>query len=57
VAKVNVNTELRAAYFATLRDGVERHRDALDLKRLTDDVRAAVGAVVEAKLDLLGWAA
>lgn len=57
VAKVNVNTELRAAYFDHLQRSLADDARGLDLKRLLDGARASVRAVVEAKLDLLGWEA
>ena len=57
VAKVNVNTELRGAYFQALRAALEPHFEALDLKGLGDSTTAAVQRVVAAKLDAFGWAA
>jgi tagatose 1,6-diphosphate aldolase GatY/KbaY len=57
VAKVNVNTELRAAYFARLRGGLFQAEATLDLKGLGEDVVAGVREVVEAKLALIGWEA
>jgi tagatose 1,6-diphosphate aldolase GatY/KbaY len=55
IAKVNVNTELRAAYFGALDAGVGARAEALDLRGLGEDVIDAVAAAVGAKLALLGW--
>ena len=55
IAKVNVNTELRAAYFAALGSGVGARAAALDLRGLGEAVVAAVADTVAAKLALLGW--
>ncbi len=55
IAKVNVNTELRAAYFGALDAGVAAHAEALDLRGLGEAVIDAVAAAVGAKLALLGW--
>ena len=55
IAKVNVNTELRAAYFGALDAGVGAHAEALDLRGLGEAVIDAVAAAVGAKLALLGW--
>jgi ketose-bisphosphate aldolase len=53
VCKVNVNTELRARYFAELYARLPETRDGLRLLELDRAVVAALAAVVEAKLDLL----
>jgi tagatose 1,6-diphosphate aldolase GatY/KbaY len=55
VAKFNVNTELRAAYFGLLKDELVDRAAALDLKSLGDGVVEAVQEVVEAKLSAFGW--
>jgi tagatose 1,6-diphosphate aldolase GatY/KbaY len=55
IAKVNVNTELRAAYFGALGSGVGVRAEALDLRGLGEAVIEAVADVVGAKLALLGW--
>jgi ketose-bisphosphate aldolase len=55
VAKANVNTELRAAYFRRLKEELEPASGALNLKRLGDRLIEAVTEVVEAKLDAFGW--
>ena len=55
IAKVNVNTELRAAYFGALDAGVAERAEELDLRGLGDAVIDAVAATVGAKLALLGW--
>ena len=54
IAKVNVNTELRAAYFGAL-DDVGAHAEALDLRGLGANVIAAVAEAVGTKLAVLGW--
>ena len=55
VAKFNVNTELRAAYFGLLEDELVNRTAALDLKSLGDGVVEAVQDVVESKLSAFGW--
>ena len=55
VAKFNVNTELRAAYFGLLEDELVNRTAALDLKSLGDGVVEAVQEVVESKLLAFGW--
>jgi len=55
VAKFNVNTELRAAYFGLLEDELVNKATTLDLKSLGDGVVEAVQEVVEAKLSAFGW--
>ena len=55
IAKVNVNTELRAAYFGALGSGVGARAEALDLRGLGEAVIEAVADAVGAKLALLGW--
>jgi len=54
IAKVNVNTELRAAYFGAL-DSVGVHAEGLDLRGLGEQVIEAVADTVGGKLALLGW--
>jgi tagatose 1,6-diphosphate aldolase GatY/KbaY len=54
IAKVNVNTELRAAYFGAL-GSVGAYAEGLDLRGLGEAVIDAVADTVEAKLALLGW--
>ncbi len=56
VAKFNVNTELRAAYFGFLEDELGDKAATLNLKGLGDGVVEAVQEVVEAKLSAFGWA-
>jgi tagatose 1,6-diphosphate aldolase GatY/KbaY len=55
VAKTNINTELRAAYFGALGAGTGARAGALDLQGLGDAVIDAVEQVAGAKLGLLGW--
>jgi len=55
IAKVNVNTELRAAYFGALGLGLGARAEALDLRGLGEAVIEAVADAVSAKLALLGW--
>src|SRR3712207_5354055 len=55
VAKFNVNTELRAAYFRRLGEDLDARTATLDLKSLGDGVVEAVQEVVEAKLSAFGW--
>ena len=55
VAKFNVNTELRAAYFGLLQDELGHEAATLNLKSLGDGVVGAVQEVVEAKLSAFGW--
>lgn len=55
VAKTNVNTELRAAYFGRLEEGLGPASETLDLKRLGDHLTDAITEVVEAKLRVFGW--
>ena len=55
VAKFNVNTELRAAYFGRLTQDLGVRSATLNLKGLGDDVVEAVRGVVEAKLSAFGW--
>ena len=57
VAKTNVNTELRAAYFRCLERELGPSSETLDLKHLGDRLAEAVTEVVEAKLEAFGWAA
>jgi tagatose 1,6-diphosphate aldolase GatY/KbaY len=54
IAKVNVNTELRAAYFGAL-GSVGAHAEGLDLRGLGETVVEAVAHTVSGKLALLGW--
>ena len=55
IAKVNVNTELRAAYFGALGPGLATRAEALDLRGLGEAVIDAVADAVGGKLALLGW--
>ena len=55
IAKININTELRAAYFGALGAGAGERAGALDLRGLGDAVIDAVEQVAGAKLGLLGW--
>ena len=55
VAKFNVNTELRAAYFGFLEDELGHKAATLNLKSLGDGVVGVVEEVVEAKLSAFGW--
>jgi ketose-bisphosphate aldolase len=57
VAKMNVNTELRAAYFRCLEKELEPASEALDLNRLGERLVEAVAEVVESRLDAFGWIA
>ena len=56
VAKFNVNTELRTAYFRRLGEDLGVKAATVNLKSLGDGVVAAVQEVVEAKLSAFGWA-
>lgn len=55
ISKINVNTELRAAYFGRLKTELGQTSEALNLKRLGDSIVEAVQEVVEAKLTAFGW--
>jgi ketose-bisphosphate aldolase len=55
VAKFNVNTELRAAYFRRLGEELGAKAAKLNLKGLGDGVVEAVQEVAEAKLSAFGW--
>jgi ketose-bisphosphate aldolase len=55
VAKFNVNTELRAAYFRRLGEDLDVKAATVNLKSLGDGVVEAVQEVVEAKLRAFGW--
>lgn len=55
VAKTNVNTELRDAYFRRLREELGPASERLDLKILGDRLVEAVAEVVGTKLDAFGW--
>lgn len=55
IAKLNVNTELRASYFGCLYDELDTTHETLNLKRLGDSLTEAVSEVVEAKLKSFGW--
>jgi ketose-bisphosphate aldolase len=55
VAKFNVNTELRAAYFRRLGEDLDARAATLNLKSLGDGIVEEVQEVVEAKLSAFGW--
>ena len=55
IAKVNVNTELRAAYFGALRSGLGERAESLDLRGLGEAVVAAVAEAVGDTLAALDW--
>ena len=55
VAKFNVNTELRTAYFRRLGEDLGVKAATVNLKGLGDGVVEAVQEVVEAKLSAFGW--
>jgi len=55
VAKFNVNTELRTAYFRRLGEDLGVKAARVNLKGLGDGVVEAVQEVVEAKLSAFGW--
>ena len=55
VAKFNVNTELRAAYFRRLGEDLDSRAATLALKSLGDGIVESVQEVVEAKLSAFGW--
>ena len=55
VAKFNVNTELRTAYFRRLGEDLGAKAATVNLKGLGDSVVEAVQVVVEAKLSAFGW--
>ena len=56
IAKVNVNTELRARYLDELERCLPDVRDGLRLLELQERVAAAVADAVSAKLELLASA-
>lgn len=56
IAKINFNTELRAAYFAALSQHLASAHSGHDIPALMRQITAAVQAVVEEKLRLLGSA-
>jgi fructose/tagatose bisphosphate aldolase len=53
IRKANVNTELRAAYLAATRDGLDAAHDGLRVLALHDAQVKAVRCVAESKIDLL----
>jgi tagatose 1,6-diphosphate aldolase GatY/KbaY len=53
VAKVNINTELRRAYFGAVDAGLAIHRPGFNLHALLADTRTAVGQAVSEVLDSL----
>jgi ketose-bisphosphate aldolase len=55
IAKFNVNTELRTAYFRRLGEDLGVKSATVNLKSLGDGVVEAVQEVVEAKLSAFGW--
>jgi ketose-bisphosphate aldolase len=55
IAKANVNTELRAAYFKCIEEELAPAAATLDLKLLSERLIEAVTKVVEARLDTFGW--
>ena len=55
IAKVNVNTELRAAYFGALGHGLATRAEALDLRGLGEAVTERWRTWSMRKLALLGW--
>lgn len=55
ICKINVNTELRAAYFERLGKSFDLASQKLDLKGLSEDLTEAIHTVVQAKLSTLGW--
>ena len=55
IAKFNVNTELRAAYFRRFGEDLGSRAATLDLKSLGGGIVEAVQEVVEAKLSAFGW--
>ena len=55
VAKVNVNTELRGAYFRALGTELAGRAGSLDLAGLGERVTEAVRDVVDEKLEAFGW--
>ena len=55
VAKFNVNTELRTAYFRSLGEDLGVKAATVNLKGLGDGVVEAVQEVVETKLSAFGW--
>jgi tagatose 1,6-diphosphate aldolase GatY/KbaY len=55
IAKTNINTELRAAYFGALAARTAERTGGLDLRGLGEAVIDAVEKVAGAKLGVLGW--
>ena len=55
ISKVNVNTELRAAYFECLEAELGPTSSSLNLKHLGESLVEAVREVVETKLSDFGW--
>ena len=56
IRKVNVNAELREAYLAATRERLDEASDGLRVMALHEAQAAAVGGVVDAKLQVLGGA-
>lgn len=55
IVKINVNTEMRSAYFARLDEQLGATRATLNLQRLGLEVTAAVASTVDGKLRAFGW--
>lgn len=55
ISKINVNTELRAAYFGRLEEELGPTAATLNLKRLGDGLIEAVSEVTGAKMSAFGW--
>jgi ketose-bisphosphate aldolase len=54
--KVNVNADLRTAWFATLGARLQSYAGSLDVLGLQDEVGRSMASVVTEKLAVLGWA-
>lgn len=55
ITKLNVNTELRAAYFRCLQDEMEATSQTLNLDRLGNRLTEAVYMAVDKKFEVFGW--
>jgi fructose-bisphosphate aldolase class II len=54
VRKVNIGTELKAAYTGAMRDGLARMEKEIDPRKILLGAKGAVQAVVESRLGVLG---
>lgn len=54
IAKVNVGTDLRAAFVAGLRNSLLQHTASYDERELLRDARSAVQKIIEQRMELFG---